>query len=84
MFFYIMSAVFCFLLFAASQAGGFAPNGTYLKWLEADLSAAAANRAQRPWIITGGYTLMHTHAHARVYVYTCAYIYSRTHTDTCT
>jgi hypothetical protein len=36
-------------------AGKFGRKGEYLQWLEADLKAAAANRAQRPWIIAGGH-----------------------------
>eukprot|EP00038_Savillea_parva_P018274 m.22861 g.22861 ORF g.22861 m.22861 type:complete len:487 (+) comp4035_c0_seq1:39-1499(+) len=36
-------------------AGHFAPDGAYLAWLEADLAAASANRATRPWIIAGGH-----------------------------
>ncbi|EDQ89016.1 uncharacterized protein MONBRDRAFT_25809 [Monosiga brevicollis MX1] len=36
-------------------AGHFAPDGTYLAWLEQELAAAHANRAQRPWIIAGGH-----------------------------
>lgn len=35
-------------------AGGFAPNGTYAQWVEADLARAAANPATR-WIIAGGH-----------------------------
>jgi len=37
------------------KAGGFAPAGEYLRWLEADLAAAHANRAQRPWIVAFGH-----------------------------
>eukprot|EP00854_Cymbomonas_tetramitiformis_P013329 gene13329-15748_t len=38
-------------------AGHFAPNGTYLKWLEADLKAANESRANGGpnWIIVGGH-----------------------------
>lgn len=36
-------------------AGHFAPDGEYLKWLEADLAAANANRAKRPWIVALGH-----------------------------
>ncbi len=32
-------------------SGGFAPPGALVAWLEADLAAAAANRANRPWIV---------------------------------
>lgn len=36
-------------------AGGFAPEGEYERWLEADLAAANANRAERPWIVAFGH-----------------------------
>jgi hypothetical protein len=36
-------------------AGHFGRDGEYLAWLEADLAAASANRATRPWIIAGGH-----------------------------
>ena len=36
-------------------AGHFAPSGAQLKWLEADLKAADANRAERPWVFVGGH-----------------------------
>ena len=36
-------------------AGGFAPDGELLRWLEADLAAADANRAARPWILVGSH-----------------------------
>lgn len=36
-------------------SGHFAPDGAYLKWLEADLKAANANRAERPWVIAMGH-----------------------------
>ena len=36
-------------------AGHFAPDGVYLKWLEADLKAAQAERDVRPWILAGGH-----------------------------
>lgn len=36
-------------------AGGFAPEGEYLRWLEADLVKAHADRAQRPWIVAIGH-----------------------------
>lgn len=36
-------------------SGGFAANGTQVAWLAADLAKAAANRAQRPWIIVSGH-----------------------------
>lgn len=36
-------------------AGGFAEDGEYLRWLEADLKAAVANRAERPWIVAFGH-----------------------------
>lgn len=39
------------------KAGGF---GDQLAWLEADLKKAAANRAQRPWIIVGGHRPLYT------------------------
>ena len=34
-------------------AGGFAPNGTYMRWLEADLKAARARNVR--WLIAGGH-----------------------------
>jgi len=37
------------------KAGGFAPQGEYMRWLEADLAAANANRAERPWIVAFGH-----------------------------
>eukprot|EP00928_Gymnodinium_smaydae_P040430 TRINITY_DN27420_c0_g1_i1.p1 TRINITY_DN27420_c0_g1~~TRINITY_DN27420_c0_g1_i1.p1 ORF type:complete len:543 (-),score=65.11 TRINITY_DN27420_c0_g1_i1:128-1720(-) len=38
------------------KAGHFAPDGAYLKWLEADLAAAARSRsAARPWIVAVGH-----------------------------
>jgi predicted phosphodiesterase len=37
------------------KAGHFGRKGQYLEWLEADLKAAAANKAVRPWIIAGGH-----------------------------
>lgn len=40
---------------AGEPAGHFAPDGAYLKWLEADLKAANANRAEHPWVITMGH-----------------------------
>lgn len=36
-------------------AGHFAPNGEYLRWLEADLTAANADRAEHPWIVAMGH-----------------------------
>jgi len=36
-------------------AGGFAPEGTYLAWLDNDLKQAASERATRPWILTYGH-----------------------------
>ena len=36
-------------------AGGFAPDGELMRWLESDLAAADANRAARPWIIVGSH-----------------------------
>lgn len=36
-------------------AGGFAPPGAYLKWLEADLQQAQAERVERPWVIATGH-----------------------------
>eukprot|EP00035_Acanthoeca_spectabilis_P006196 m.121789 g.121789 ORF g.121789 m.121789 type:complete len:295 (+) comp13396_c0_seq3:655-1539(+) len=36
-------------------AGHFGRDGEYLAWLEADLKAASANRATRPWIFAGGH-----------------------------
>lgn len=37
------------------KAGGFAQDGEYLRWLEADLAAADANRNVRPWIVAYGH-----------------------------
>lgn len=37
------------------KSGHFAADGEYLRWLEADLAAANANRAERPWIIAMGH-----------------------------
>jgi len=45
------------------EAGGFAPDGEYLRWLEADLAAANANRAQRPWIVAFGHRPWFWHDH---------------------
>ena len=39
------------------KAGGF---GDQLAWLEQDLAKAAANRAERPWIIVGGHRPLYT------------------------
>jgi hypothetical protein len=36
-------------------AGHFAPDGEYLRWLEADLAAANKNRATRPFIVAMGH-----------------------------
>jgi hypothetical protein len=36
-------------------SGGFAPDGALVKWLAADLEAAAADRARRPWIVVGAH-----------------------------
>jgi hypothetical protein len=36
-------------------AGGFAPDGEYLKWLEADLAAARAPGSKTKWIIAGAH-----------------------------
>ena len=36
-------------------AGGFGAPGEYLRWLEADLAAANASRATRPWIVAGSH-----------------------------
>lgn len=36
-------------------AGHFAADGAYLRWLEADLKAADANRERRPWVIAMGH-----------------------------
>lgn len=36
-------------------AGGFGENGELLKWLEADLAQANANRANVPWLFVGGH-----------------------------
>jgi hypothetical protein len=38
-----------------SPAGHFAPDGAYLRWLEADLAAASQNRAERPWVVAFGH-----------------------------
>lgn len=40
---------------AGLKAGGFGQQGEYLRWLEADLKAADANRALRPWIVAFGH-----------------------------
>jgi len=45
------------------RAGGFAPDGEYLRWLEADLAAANANRAERPWIVAFGHRTWFAHNH---------------------
>jgi len=37
------------------KAGGFAPDGAYLRWLEADLAKANANRDKVPWIVAYGH-----------------------------
>jgi len=37
------------------KAGHFAPDGAYVKWLEADLAKAHANRAERPFIVAMGH-----------------------------
>jgi hypothetical protein len=39
------------------KAGNFGEDGEYLRWLESDLKAAAADRAagRRPWIFAGGH-----------------------------
>ena len=36
-------------------AGGFAPDGAYLAWLEADLAAARAPGSPTKWIVVGGH-----------------------------
>jgi len=38
-----------------APSGHFAPDGEYLKWLEADLKAADSNRAKRPWVVAMGH-----------------------------
>jgi hypothetical protein len=40
--------------FAELPAGSFAPNGTYMAWLEADLTAAASDPHVQ-WIVVGGH-----------------------------
>lgn len=37
------------------KAGHFAPDGAYVRWLEADLVTASKNRAKRPWIVAVGH-----------------------------
>lgn len=37
------------------KSGGFAQQGEYERWLEADLKAADANRVERPWIVAFGH-----------------------------
>lgn len=44
-------------------SGGFAPEGALVKWLTADLEAAAANRANRPWIVVAGHRPIYDTGH---------------------
>ena len=37
------------------KAGGFAPEGELIRWLESDLQLANENRDERPWIIVGAH-----------------------------
>lgn len=37
------------------RAGQFAPEGAYLRWLEADLKAANERRSQHPWVVAVGH-----------------------------
>lgn len=48
------------------KAGGFAADGEYLRWLEADLAAANANRAQRPFVVTMGHRSWIVHENKEV------------------
>jgi len=45
------------------RAGGFAEEGEYLRWLEADLAAATDNRAERPWVVVFGHRPWFFHDH---------------------
>lgn len=45
--------------FKKFPAGHFAPNGTFLQWLENDLRMASQERGRRPWIIVGGHRPLH-------------------------
>jgi predicted phosphodiesterase len=45
------------------KAGHFGADGEYLRWLEADLQAAVANRAERPWIVAFGHRTWFYHDH---------------------
>jgi len=45
------------------KAGSFGQDGEYLRWLEADLIAASANRADRPWIVAYGHRPWFTRDH---------------------
>ena len=45
----------------AFPSGYYGENGEYLKWLEADLKAAHANRADQPFIVAVGHRPWSTH-----------------------
>lgn len=48
------------------KAGGFGQDGEYLRWLEADLKAADANRVVRPWVVAFGHRTFYKKDHLSV------------------